>query len=156
MTESAALYRIDRARDEDVAVVLPLFLDYLRFYDVPAEEARAHDFLADRLTRGESAIFIAREPDAVLGFAQLYPGFSSLDQARQWILEDLFVVPNARKRGVGRALLDSAERLARETGAVRLTLSTAVTNRNAQALYETAGWVRDDAFFTYARTLHSD
>jgi len=89
------------------------------------------------------------------GFTQLYPGFSSLDQARQWTLEDLFVTPAARNRGVARALLAAAEDLARTTGAVRLILSTAVTNENAQRLYESAGWVRDDAFYVYARTLES-
>jgi ribosomal protein S18 acetylase RimI-like enzyme len=136
-----------------VAAVLPLFLDYLRFYDVPADEGRAREFIAQRLTRGESAIFLAYDGGSPAGFTQLYPGFSSLDQARQWTLEDLFVTPAARNRGVARALLAAAEDLARATGAVRLILSTAVTNANAQRLYESAGWVRDDDFYVYARTL---
>ncbi len=136
-----------------MAAVLPLFLDYLRFYDVPADEGRAREFIAQRLTRGESAIFLAYDGGSPAGFTQLYPGFSSLDQARQWTLEDLFVTPAARNRGVARALLAAAEDLARATGAVRLILSTAVTNANAQRLYESAGWVRDDDFYVYARTL---
>jgi GNAT superfamily N-acetyltransferase len=136
-----------------VAAVLPLFLDYLRFYDVPADEGRAREFIAQRLTRGESAIFLAYDGGSPAGFTQLYPGFSSLDQARQWTLEDLFVTPAARNRGVARALLAAAEDLARATGAVRLILSTAITNANAQRLYESAGWVRDDDFYVYARTL---
>ncbi len=136
-----------------MAAVLPLFLDYLRFYDVPADEGRAREFIAQRLTRGESAIFLAYDGGSPAGFTQLYPGFSSLDQARQWTLEDLFVTPAARNRGVARALLAAAEDLARATGAVRLILSTAITNANAQRLYESAGWVRDDDFYVYARTL---
>jgi ribosomal protein S18 acetylase RimI-like enzyme len=138
-----------------VGDVVPLFLDYLRFYAVPADEARAREFITARLTRGESAIFLARAGGSPAGFMQLYPGFSSLDQARQWTLEDLFVTPAARNRGVARALLAAAEELARATGAVRLVLSTAVTNTNAQRLYESAGWVRDDAFYVYARALES-
>ncbi len=139
-----------------MAAVVALFLDYLRFYEVPADPARAGDFIAARIARGESAIFLAFDEDgSPAGFTQLYPGFSSLDQARQWILEDLFVTPAARKRGHARALLAAAEALARATGAIRLTLATATTNHNAQRLYQSQGWVRDDAFYIYARTLEN-
>ncbi len=41
----------------------------------------------------------------------------------------------------------------REAGAVRLTLSTAATNRTAQALYEKQGWTRDQAFHVYHLAL---
>ncbi len=136
-----------------MAAVVPLFLDYLRFYGVPGDEGRAREFITERLTRGESAIFLAYDGGSPAGFTQLYPGFSSLDQARQWTLEDLYVTPAARNRGVARALLAAAEDLARATGAIRLVLSTAVSNTNAQRLYESAGWVRDDAFYVYARAL---
>ncbi len=153
MTEPAAGASIRRAGEDDVAATLPLFLDYLRFYGVRADAARARAFLTARIARGESAVFLASDIHGAAGFAQLYPGFSSLDQARQWILEDLFVVPRARRSGVARGLLACAERLARDTGAARLTLSTAVSNRNAQRLYESAGWVRDDGFCTYVRSF---
>ena len=46
-------------------------------------------------------------------------------------------------------LLGAATALARSLGAVALTLSTALDNRSAQALYEAAGWQRDTEFFTY-------
>jgi ribosomal protein S18 acetylase RimI-like enzyme len=47
----------------------------------------------------------------------------------------------------------SAEQHARQAGAARIDLSTAKTNRPAQALYESLGWVRDDAFHVYNRKL---
>jgi ribosomal protein S18 acetylase RimI-like enzyme len=50
---------------------------------------------------------------------------------------------------VGKALLDAAAEYGRSEGAVRLTLSTEVTNAAAQALYESEGWGRDDTFYTY-------
>ncbi len=153
---SARACVVRRAGDGDVATVLPLFLAYLRFYGVPADADRASDFLQARIARGESAVFVAEDGGEALGFAQLYPGFSSLEQRRQWVLEDLYVVPDARRRGVGAALLGAAERLGRDTGAIRLTLATAIDNRTAQALYESHGWRRDDAFYVYARGLDSD
>jgi ribosomal protein S18 acetylase RimI-like enzyme len=154
-SRTAVAPAVRRATDADVPDVVALFLDYLRFYGVPADAARAGEFIAARIARGESAIFLAFDDGSPAGFAQLYPGFSSLDQARQWTLEDLFVDPRARRRGVARALLTAAEELARETGAVRLTLATARTNEIAQRLYESAGWVRDEAFFVYTRSLEN-
>jgi len=46
-------------------------------------------------------------------------------------------------------LLSAAVAFAIAEGAVRVSLSTAVTNTTAQALYQSAGWKRNDAFFVY-------
>ena len=90
----------------------------------------------------------------MLGFVQLYPLWSSTrtPPGRFWLLNDLFVVESARRGGVARALMLRAEQLARETGAVGLTLSTAVDNLRAQPLYESLGYVRDTGFFTTSAT----
>lgn len=144
---------IDRARAEDVGRIVPLFLAYLRFYDVPANEAPATAFLTERLLNDESVVFIAHDAGRELGFTQLYPAFASLDQRRLWILEDIFVAPQMRHHGIGAALLLRAEEHARATGAVRLRLDTAHDNRPAQRLYEAAGWQRDEKFLVYTREL---
>jgi GNAT superfamily N-acetyltransferase len=65
------------------------------------------------------------------------------------ILNDLFVVPEARRTGVGTMLLRAATDYGRAVGAVRLTLSTEVTNKTAQALYEAEGWKRQTDFQVY-------
>jgi ribosomal protein S18 acetylase RimI-like enzyme len=96
-------------------------------------------------------VFIAVESQsgAGLGFTQLYPSFSSVAARRIWILNDLFVAPAARQRGVGRALLDAARDHGKSTGAKRLVLSTAATNREARNLYESYGYKQDDVFLKY-------
>ena len=86
---------------------------------------------------------------AAVGFTQLYPSFTSVRMARIFILNDLFVLPEARLHGAGKALLLAAQKYAAENGAIRLTLETATDNVTAQALYEADGWVRDSAFYTY-------
>ena len=73
--------------------------------------------------------------------------------ARIFIFNDLFVIPAARGRGIGGALLRHAAEFAQDAGAARLVLSTAVDNRAAQAVYEREGWKRDDAFLTYRLAL---
>jgi GNAT superfamily N-acetyltransferase len=70
-----------------------------------------------------------------------------------WILNDLFVAEEARRRGVGARLLRVARDYALRTGAVRLALATAVTNTTAQSLYEREGWRRDKAFLHYESEL---
>jgi ribosomal protein S18 acetylase RimI-like enzyme len=84
-----------------------------------------------------------------VGFVQLYPVFSSVALMRQWILNDLYVVPEARKLGVGRALTERARELAEATRANCLTLETAAENLPAQRLYESLGWKQEQEFFRY-------
>lgn len=126
-----------------------LFDAYRQFYGKPGDLPAVRQFLLQRFEHGESALFIACLEDEAAGFCQLYPSFSSVSLARVFILNDLFVTPAARRAGVGRALLDAAVAYGRTFGAVRLTLSTAVSNENAQALYQAAGWQRDQQFLVY-------
>jgi ribosomal protein S18 acetylase RimI-like enzyme len=71
------------------------------------------------------------------------------------VLYDLFVAPEARGTGAGRALMQAAEAYAASTGAARLELSTAKTNVVAQSLYESQGWARDEAFYVYNKPLRN-
>jgi GNAT superfamily N-acetyltransferase len=129
--------------DADVDLVAPLFDAYRQFYEQPSDLALAKDFIAARLWADDSVVFLALAgedaPDA-LGFAQLYPSWSSVAARPIWILNDLFVAPAARGRGVGHALLERCRLHARETGAQRMALETLVGNRAAQRLYESLGW----------------
>jgi GNAT superfamily N-acetyltransferase len=94
-----------------------------------------------------------KKDGSALGFTQLFLSFSSASAARIFILNDLFVIEKARRAGVGRLLLHAAARFGRGTGAVRLTLSTEVTNEKAQALYEKEGWKRQTEFYSYDLSL---
>src|SRR5690554_7323702 len=68
-------------------------------------------------------LFVAEVEGRAVGFTQLYPTFSSVSMARTFVLNDLFVSPEARKSGVGRGLLSAAAHYAREVGAIRLSRS---------------------------------
>lgn len=147
---------IHTAIPEDAALIAPLFDAYRQFYEQPADADAALAFITARLERGESVILLARRPDgSALGFCQLYPSFCSVLAAPIYVLYDLFVAPEARRLGVGRALLLAAEAHARATGHARMDLTTARNNLRAQALYESLGWVRDEVFLTYARHLQA-
>jgi GNAT superfamily N-acetyltransferase len=82
-----------------------------------------------------------------MGFTLLYPTFSSVSQARIFTLNDLFVHPDHRKKGVASELMNAAGNFAKLLGAVRLQLETENTNVNAQALYKKEGWQMETNFF---------
>src|SRR5690242_1831242 len=108
--------QVTRATVDDIETVAPLFDAYRQFYQQPSDLDGARAFLAERVGRDESAIFLALLDDGTpAGFTQLYPIFSSTSMQRAWLLNDLFVAPAARRAGVGRALLERAYAFARET-----------------------------------------
>lgn len=134
----------------DLDTLATLFDAYRVFYSQPSDLEGARTFLSERIGRGESAIFLAEdEAGRALGFTQLYPSFTSTRMKRIFILNDLYVAPEGRCKGIGRKLLAAAADHARSVGAARLTLSTAVTNHTAQSLYEANGWAQDRDFYSY-------
>lgn len=135
---------------DDLADLTRLFAGYLRFYEVPRDEADIAAFLGQRLQRGDSQLLIARDEQGVAqGFVQLYPFQSSLALEPAWLLSDLYVDETARRGGVGEALMNAARVHAEASGACGLQLETAKTNLAGQRLYERLGYVRDEQFYTY-------
>lgn len=145
---------IVRATPSHVRSLVPLFMQYLSFYRRDANASSVELFLGERL-RGEDAVVNLALDDSLepVGFVQLYPSWSSLALKRLWILNDLFVVPRARRQGVARRLIESCVQLARETGAKGMVLETAVDNVPARALYETLGWKLEREFDRYTLDL---
>jgi ribosomal protein S18 acetylase RimI-like enzyme len=149
---------VTRARSADLDQVARLFDAYRQFYSRPSEPVRVRAFLADRLRNQDSIVLLARleANQPAVGFTQLYPAFSSVSIGRAFVLNDLFVDPAARGRGIGQVLLEAAARIGRETGALYLELETGVTNQPAQRLYERLGWKRETAFHRYGLDLRSE
>src|SRR5690242_13692919 len=137
---------VRQATVADIDDVVPLFDGYRQFYRQPSEPDRIRTFLLDRFEHNQSVIFVALQNDTAVGFTQLYPSFSTGALARIYILNDLFVDPQTRRTGAGAALLQAAAEYGRRMGALRLVLSTELTNTAAQSLYEKLGWKRNDEF----------
>lgn len=138
---------------EDLNLLVPLFDAYRQFYRQSSDLEQARRFLLERFEHSQSVIILSFEGGAATGFTQLYPSFSSGAMARTFILNDLFVTPEARGRGTGSALLQTAAEYARRVGAARLVLSTEITNTTAQRVYEKLGWKRDTTFCVYQLAL---
>lgn len=144
---------IEQATLEDLPLLVSMFEAYRSFYRQPADPAGAERFLHERLTNGDSVVFLAFENKTPVGFTQLYPLFSSAAMQRIFLLNDLYVVPEARGKGIATTLLSAAADFGRQQRALRLQLSTEITNATAQKVYERAGWQRDTEFFVYRLPL---
>jgi ribosomal protein S18 acetylase RimI-like enzyme len=144
---------IFRANIEHLQDVSELFNQYRVFYKQSSDIEAAKAFLRERFQKHDSIIFVARDNELIVGFTQLYPSFSSVSMKRAWILNDLFVNEVFRKKGVAKLLMGAAKNFARETGSVRIVLSTQISNMAAQSLYESLGYIEDKDFSHYALQL---
>jgi ribosomal protein S18 acetylase RimI-like enzyme len=75
---------------------------------------------------------------------------------KNWLLNDLFIDTNYRKRGIGEALLKAAAVFAKNHGATFLQLETAADNYAAQNLYEATGFIKQEVsntFFCYRKAI---
>lgn len=134
---------IIRANQDHIDLIIPLFDAYRVFYRTTPDPERVRQFLTDRLSKDESVIFLAMVDDIPVGFTQLYYSFSSVSMQRTFILNDLYVHQDYRKRGIGEALLNKAKDLCRELNYKGVGLETE-TDNPAQYLYERLGWVKDN------------
>ncbi|WNL38594.1 GNAT family N-acetyltransferase [Halomonas sp. PAMB 3264] len=134
----------------DLPTLTDLLDGYRQFYGQNSDVAAARHFLEQRFGLGDSFILVSEDDKGdMTGFVQLYPGLSTVGLNSRWTLNDLFVAPDARGLGAGRALMNAASALAREHGVPRLVLMTQVENSAAQRLYESLGWQRNTAFYSY-------
>lgn len=144
---------IYQATNEDLEGVSYLFNSYRMFYEQISDLEGAKDYIRERLENEDSVIFVVKNNQRYVGFTQLYPTFSSISMKKAWILNDMFVDPEARKQGIGEMLLHKAKDYAIKTGAKSVALETAPDNYAAQKLYEKNGYVRDTQFYHYELSL---
>ncbi|MEM6767974.1 MAG: GNAT family N-acetyltransferase [Bacteroidota bacterium] len=130
-----------------------LFNAYRIFYGQPDNLEGATAFIQERLDKQDSIFFLAFLAGTEVGFTHLFPSFTSVGMGRIWVLNDLFVIPSARKSGVGDALLSRAKALAKETASKRVILETAIDNYPAQKLYDKTGFIRVEGFYQYSFEL---
>ena len=134
--------KIHRAGEEDLGDLLPLVRAYCDFYGVkPSDDALlalSRALIAD--PQGEGIQLLARDgAGKALGFATVFWTWSTLSGSRIGIMNDLYVVGEARGTGVADALIAACVDRCRERGATELDWQTAKDNLRAQAVYDRIG-----------------
>lgn len=136
--------QIEQVTRETIHWVAPLFDGYRQFYGQPGDEQAARQFLSERISKGESIIFIATINEEPAGFVQLYPIFSSIALQRAYILNDLYVAQRFRQQGVGKNLMKESFAYCEKHNARFVALETAQDNIQAQKLYEQMGMNQEE------------
>lgn len=127
-----------------------LFDQYRQFYHQDKNITAARRFIAQRMENDDSVIFLAiNDEQQGMGFTQLFPTFSSVAMRRTYILNDLFVSEAFRRRGVAKALMQTAKAFAEKNGAMALKLATAKSNIAAKSLYDDLGYKQIENFDYY-------
>ena len=140
------------------AADLALILEFIR--GLAEYERLAHQVMADEAVLREqlfgerpgAEVVIASLDGEPVGFALFFHNFSTFLGRRGLYLEDLFVRPEARGRGVGRALLAHLDHTARERGCGRFEWSVLDWNAPAIAVYRALGAQPMDEWTVYRLT----
>jgi ribosomal protein S18 acetylase RimI-like enzyme len=135
--------QIRRAGAGDAANVARLLHDFNSEYEdytpgVPALTER----LGELLGENEITVLLAGDPPTGFALFRLRPSLWA--KAGDAYLEELYVVPEQRRKGIGRSLLNTAIDTAREAGANHFELTTGETDTEARGLYESRGFTNHE------------
>jgi len=147
-------FQIRRARVEDVPIILQLIRDLATYERAPDEVTATEEQLADVLfgERPAAEVLLAFEGKSPVGFAVYFHNFSTwLGQPRLY-LEDLFVKPEKRGKGYGRALLVELAKIAMERGCGRMEWAVLDWNEPAIKFYRTLGATPMDEWTVFRLT----
>jgi|SRR6185437_1271638 len=125
----------------ELAEVATVFDQYRRHYREPVVAGQTLAWLTQYTRPGMLSIFTARIGRDLVGIATTVVVPASLRLACSWQIRDLYVVPEARRCGAGRALVTAVATAASEDGAIRLSIQTEPANTAALQLYRTSGFV---------------
>jgi GNAT superfamily N-acetyltransferase len=144
---------ITTVTEADLPELLLLMRGYCDFYEVdPSDDAlltMSRMLIDDPELEGVQ--LIARDDDGLaVGFATIFWTWSTLSASRLAVMNDLFVVADARGGGHADALIAECVERARARGATELAWQTAKDNARARAVYERVGATRDERWLEYS------
>jgi GNAT superfamily N-acetyltransferase len=139
--KTPADFEIRPARVEDVPIVLELIRDLATYERAPNEVTATEEQLVDVLfgERPAAEVLLAFERESAVGFALFFHNFSTWLGRPGLYLEDLFVKPEKRGKGYGRALLVELAKIARDRGCGRMEWAVLDWNEPAIKFYHTLG-----------------
>jgi GNAT superfamily N-acetyltransferase len=133
----------------DLSRIVPVFDSYREYFRQERNPVEVERFLFDKFEHLESVILIAEHKDEVIGFAQLYPIFSSLTLQRVWLLNDFFICEDFRNKGVGKKLFNKVKEFTLLTKSKGIELSVEHINEKAWNFWEKQGFIINEEFRYY-------
>jgi ribosomal protein S18 acetylase RimI-like enzyme len=134
---------IRHAGIEDADVVARLLREFNIEYSDPAPpQAEMAERIRALLEHGDTVILVAGEPPCALSLTRFRPGLWS--PKLESYLAELYVVPDRRGQGIGRALMEETMAVARARGADTMELGTGEADVAARGLYESLGFTHTE------------
>ncbi len=144
-----ARIEVRRAAIADLEEVASLFDLYRGFFTKKPDMETSSEFIGERLTQGDSAVFVALCDGKGVGFLQLYPLFSSWYATRIWFLSDLYVDESRRKSGTGKLLVQCAQQFAQHGQARSIMVEIPHSEPHLVEFYKNLNFERDKTFDLY-------
>jgi GNAT superfamily N-acetyltransferase len=151
-------YSILQSGVENLEVLLPVYQDFLRYYqeryrhrlrDIPLTSSGIRECLLEQFEQAGAVVFLAVHqavPQNAAGFTLLCKGPSNRNESESWQIKDLYVSPAKRGFGLGTRLVEAACLFCEHEGASSVSLLTGRINREARALYEKCGFLLDSSY----------
>jgi GNAT superfamily N-acetyltransferase len=154
MNNGPRKFEIRTARAEDVPIILQLIRDLATYERAPNEVTATEEQLVEVLfgPRPSAEVMLAFEEDTAVGFAVFFHNFSTWLGRPGLYLEDLFVKPEVRGKGYGRALLVHLAKIARERGCGRMEWAVLDWNDPAIQFYHKVGAAPMDEWTVFRLT----
>ncbi len=125
----------------DSDTVVNLLVEQMREHRVQADPARLREVIAGVIADDRCGfILVAKDDGTVVGVAYVAEILSIEHGGRVGWLEELYVSPDRRGKGIGTALLEAVLNRAQQTGLVAIDLEVDVNHRRAESLYRRAGF----------------
>lgn len=136
-----------------------LFHDYRKHLGLHSVSAAEEKFLFKRFHDNDFHVFLASvlfnsgiiEYREYVGFAVLYPFYSTIYLKKIWLLNDLFVMEKYRHQGLGTLLLDNCITLSEKTESCGIVLETLIESFGAKKLIEKKGLIKNSYTYGYYR-----
>jgi GNAT superfamily N-acetyltransferase len=154
----AANFRIEKAREDELALILSFIKELAEYERLSHEVVATEELLRESLfgERAVAEVVIAYDTDErAVGFALFFHNFSTFLGRPGIYLEDLYVQPHARGKGIGRALLVYLARLAKERRCGRLEWAVLDWNEPAIRFYKKLGAVPMNEWTVFRATGES-
>lgn len=139
--------RIETATEKDIPQIIAFIKDFAEFEKLSEYFEATEESLREALfgERTHAEVLMAFYDDVPVGYAFFFPNFASFRGQRGMYLEDLYVSPEVRGKGVGLALIKRVAQIAKERGCVRLDFLVLDWNEKAIRFYENLGAKVDDS-----------
>lgn len=132
---------IEIVTEKNLDEVLPLIRMYQEFYNIAdISDERNRDFFSQFGPESDKGcLFVFRSNANIVGFATVYFTYTSSIASKTAVLNDLYTLPEERRIGIGKSLIEYCWKFASSKGAVRLHWATQVDNEAANSLYRSLG-----------------